>query len=107
MQEKPKPDVLLQVRHHKSKQGVDTYRMEQHAVSYPGLDILGSGVAGILPQEFPRLALAVESKQATELGLTGSAVVHAAIAGQNSAPKGVDHVFFRIHAHLQEAGKKF
>lgn len=81
--------------------------MEQHAVSYPGLDILGSGIAGILPQKFPRLALAVKSKQATELGLTGSAVVHTAIAGQNSASKGVDHVFFRIHAHLQEAEKQF
>lgn len=81
--------------------------MEQHAVSYPRLDILGSGVAGILPQKFPRLALAVKSKQATELGLTGSAVVHTAIAGQNSASKSVDHVFFRIHAHLQGEGEQF
>lgn len=80
--------------------GGDTYRMEQHTVSYSGLDILGSSVTGILSQKFPCLTLTVESKQPTELWFAGSAVINAAVAGQNSASKGVYHVFFGIHAHL-------
>lgn len=74
--------------------------MEQHTVSYSGLDILRSSITGILSQKFPCLTLAVKSKQSTELWFTGSAVINAAIAGQNSASKGIYHVFFGIHAHL-------
>lgn len=74
--------------------------MKQHTVAYSGLDILRSSITGILSQKFPCLTLAVKSKQPTELWFTGSAVIHTAIAGQDSASKGIDHVFFRIHTHL-------
>lgn len=74
--------------------------MEQHTVSYSGLDILGPSVTGILSQKFPRLALAVKSEQSAELRFAGSAVIHAAVAGQDSASKGVDHVLFGVHTHL-------
>lgn len=79
--------------------------MEQHTVSYSRLDILRSSVTGILSQKLPCLTLAVKSKQPTELWFTGSAVINAAVAGQNSASKGIYHVFFRIHAHLEEQEK--
>lgn len=100
-----KPDVLFEVRHHESRYGVDTYRMEQHTVSYSGLDILRSSITGILSQKFPCLTLAVKSKQSAELWFAGSAVINTAITGQNSASKGIYHVFFRIHTHLQEQEK--
>lgn len=58
------------------------------------LDVLGASITGVLSKKFPGLTLAVEGKQATELWLTGSAVIYAAITCQNSTTKGVDHVFF-------------
>lgn len=69
-------------------------------MSYPRLDVLGPSITGVFSEKFPGLTLAVESEQAAELRLTGSAVVHAAVTRQDSATESVDHVFFGVHAHL-------
>lgn len=84
-------------------QGIEySYWVEEHAVSYPRLDVLRPSITGVLSKKFPSLTLTVESEQPTELWFTGSAVIYAAITCQNSTTEGVDHMFFWVHTHLSE-----
>lgn len=79
-----------------------THRVEKHAVSDPGLDVLWPSVTRVFPQEAPRSRLAVVGIQAAELWLRRPTVLHAAITCQDATSERVDHVLLRVHAHLQE-----
>lgn len=97
--------MLATEQKEQSLTGVGSYRMEQHAVPYPGLDVLRASITRILSQKLPCPTPTIKSKEATKLWLTGSAVIHIAVARQNPSTKSVDHVFLWIHTHLQKTNE--
>lgn len=80
-----------------------THTVEEHAVSNAGLNVLWPGIARVFPQDAPCSGLAVVGIQAAELRFWRPTVLHAAVTCQDATSKSVDHVLFRVHAHLQGA----
>ncbi len=83
----------------------ETDRVEEHAVSDAGLDVLRPGVTRVFSEQTPAASLTVICVKPAELRFRRPAVIHTAITCQNPTTKSVNHVFLRVHAHLREREK--